>query len=103
MADKPLFTLDAKEKWRLAYDSHQWVIQRREGKPSVRHISGEDGNTSVIRTSGYVAQSFVGDKKETLTRLFREKDIVLTPAAQAQFDALPGWFRAFVRQKHAAP
>ena len=31
MADKSLFILDAEARWRLAYDSNQWIIQRRKG------------------------------------------------------------------------
>ncbi len=33
MADLPLFTLDAEARWRLAYDSQQWVVQRRRRAP----------------------------------------------------------------------
>ena len=33
MADKSLFILDAEARWRLAYDSQQWVVQRRVGTP----------------------------------------------------------------------
>ena len=40
MADKPLFILDAEARWRLAYDSNQWVVQRRTGKARVRHLEG---------------------------------------------------------------
>ncbi len=32
MADKPLFNLDTKGRWRLAYDRQQWMIQRRAGE-----------------------------------------------------------------------
>ncbi len=28
MADRPLFNLDTEGRWRLAYDSNQWVLQR---------------------------------------------------------------------------
>ncbi len=38
---------------------------------------------------------FVGGKKATLERLFREKGISLTPEAQARFDALPEQFLDF--------
>ncbi len=38
---------------------------------------------------------FVGGKKTTLARLFREKGICLTPEAQARFDALPEQFLDF--------
>ncbi len=36
--------------------------------------------------------SFVGGKKTTLARLFREKGISLTPEALARLDALPKQF-----------
>ncbi len=42
-----------------------------------------------------MAVSFVGGKKTTLARLFREKGIFLTPEAQARFDALPEQFLDF--------
>ncbi len=40
--------------------------------------------------------SFVGGKKTTLARLFREKGISLTPQALARLDALPEQFLDFV-------
>ncbi len=43
-----------------------------------------------------MALSFVGGKKTTLERLFREKGISLTPEALARLDALPKQFRDFV-------
>ena len=39
---------------------------------------------------------FVGGKKATLARLFRERGISLTPEAQARFDALPERFLDFI-------
>ena len=39
---------------------------------------------------------FVGSKKTTLDRLFREMGISLTPDAQARLDALPEQFLDFV-------
>ncbi len=89
MADKPLFNLDTKGRWRLAYDRQQWVLQRRAGSP-------RPGKGSAVRDSGWKAVSFVGSKKATLERLFREKGISLTPEAQARFDALPEQFLEFI-------
>ncbi len=43
-----------------------------------------------------MAVSFVGGKKATLARLFREWGISLTPEAQARFDALPEQFLDFI-------
>ncbi len=91
MADKPLFNLDAEGRWRLAYDRQQWVIQYRTKKARVSHTEGGS-----IRDSGWRGVSFVGGKKATLGRIFREKGIFLTPEAQARFDALPERFMDFV-------
>ena len=91
MADKPLFTLDADGRWRLAYDSNQWVIQRRAQKPRARRLEGH-----AIVDSGWRGVSFVGGKKATLDRLFREKGVSLTPEANARIDALPEQFMDFI-------
>ncbi len=89
MADKSLFNLDADSRWRLAYDKQQWIIQRRKGPPRPSGVvPGRD--------PGWMAVSFVGGKKATLERLFREKGVVLTAEAQARFDALPEQFLDFV-------
>ncbi len=88
MADKPLFNLDAKGRWRLAYDSNQWVLQKRAGSPG--------RNRYGIHESGWRGVSFVGCRKATLGRLFREKGIVLTAEARARFDALPNQFLVFL-------
>ena len=100
MADKPLFNLDADSRWRLAYDSNQWVIQRRAQKPRVRRLEGH-----AIADSGWRGISFVGGKKATLHRLFREKGISLTREAQTQFDLLPEQFMDFIAapEKFAVP
>ena len=89
MADTPLFTLDAEGRWRLAYDRQQWIIQRRKGL--ARPCGVVPG-----RDSGWMAVSFVGGKKTTLARLFREQGISPTPEAQARLDALPEQFLDFV-------
>ena len=91
MADKSLFTLDANGRWRLAYDRQQWIIQRRKGPP-------RPSNVVPGRASGWMAVSYVGGKKATLDRLFREKGIVLTAEAQIRFDALPDQFLAFLAE-----
>ncbi len=89
MADKPLFNLDTDGRWQLAYDRQQWIIQRRVGatRPS---------DSGAVRKSGWQAVSFVGGKRATLHRLFREKGISLTAEAQARFDALPEQFMDFI-------
>ncbi len=89
MADKPLFNLDTEGRWRLAYDSNQWVLQRRVGSP-------RPGKGAAVRDTGWRGVSFVGGKKATLHRLFREKGISLTHEAQTRFDALPEQFMDFI-------
>ncbi len=91
MADKPLFNLDAEGRWRLAHDRQQWVIQRRTKKARVGRTEGGS-----IADSGWRGVSFVGGKKTTLARLFREKGISLTHEAQTRFDALPEHFMDFI-------
>ncbi len=91
MADKLLFIFDAECRWRLAYDSNQWVLQRRTQKPRVRRLEGH-----AIADYGWRGVSFVGGKKATLHRLIREKGVSLTPEAQARLDALPEQFLDFV-------
>ncbi len=90
MTDKPLFNLDAEGRWRLAYDSQQWVVQRRAQKPRVRRLEGH-----AIADSGWRGVSFVGGKKATLRRVLGEKGVVLTPEAQARLDVLPEQFLNF--------
>ncbi len=89
MAEKPLFNLDAEGRWRLAYDRQQWIIQRSKGP--ARPCGVVPG-----RDSGWMAVSFVGGKKATLARLFREKGISLTTEAQSRFDVLPEQFADFI-------
>ncbi len=91
MADKPLFNLDAKGRWRLAYDRQQWVIQQRTKKARVSHTEGGS-----IRDSGWRAVSFIGGKNATLGRVLGEKGVVLTAEAQASLDALPERFMDFI-------
>ncbi len=89
MVDKPLFTLDIEGRWRLAYDSNQWVIQRRKG-------SARPSNRSGIAESGWRGVSFVGSEKRILDRCLRETGVVLTAEAQARLDALPEAFLEFI-------
>ncbi len=91
MADRPLFNLDTEGRWRLAYDRQQWIIERRTKKARVGLTEGGS-----IADSGWRGVSYVGGKKATLLRLFREKGVVLTAEGQARFDALPEQFTDFV-------
>ncbi len=91
MADKPLFSLDAEGRWRLAYDRQQWVVQRRTKKARV-----SDTERGSIADSGWRGVSFVGSEKRVLRRVIREKAVILTVEAQARLDALPETFRDFL-------
>ncbi len=93
MADKPLFSLDAEGRWRLAYDRQQWVVQRRAKKARVSHTEGGS-----IADSGWRGVSFIGNEKRVLRRVLREKAVILTVEAQARVDALPETFRDFLAQ-----
>ncbi len=91
MADKPLFSLDAEGRWRLSYDSQQWVVQRRSGKA---RAAGLEARPS--RDSGWEGgASFIGSEKRILRRVLGEKGVVLTAEAQARLDALPEQFLEF--------
>ncbi len=91
MADKPLFSLDAEGRWRLAYDRQQWVVQRRTQQPRVKRLEGH-----AIADSGWRGVSFVGSEKRVLRRVLAEKGVILTVEAQARLDALPDQFLAFL-------
>ncbi len=90
MADRPLINLDTESRWRLAYDRQQWIIPRRVG-------AARPSDSGAVLKSGWQAVSFVGGKKPTLHRLFREMGIDLTNEAQTRFDALPEQFMDFVK------
>ncbi len=91
MADKPLFSLDAKGRWRLAYDRQQWVLQRRAQKPRVKRLEGH-----AIADSGWRGVSFIGSETRVLRRVLGEKSVILTAEAQARLDALPERFTDFI-------
>ena len=98
MPDEPLLNLDANGHWRLAYDSNQWVLQRaRKRKTPRRHKPPPAPfEATPVRIMDWRGVSYVGGKKATLARLFREKGVVLTTEGQARFDALPEQFMDFI-------
>ena len=89
MADKPLFTLDAEARWRLAYDARQWVLQRRKTLPRPSEV-GDSAEPH------WRAVSFVGSTKRVLHRVLGERGVVLTAEAQARLDVLPDRFTDFI-------
>ncbi len=77
MADKSLFILDAEARWRLAYDSNQWIIQRRKTLPRPSGVGGS-------AEPRWRAVSFIGSEKRVLHRCLREAGVVLTAEASAR-------------------
>ncbi len=72
------------EKWALAYDQNQWLVQKRKA-PS--------------KTGGacrWAAVSFVGSNKADLLRVLREKGAEIDPAAREYIDAMPDTFREWI-------
>ena len=90
MADLPLFPLDADARWRLAYDSLQWVVQRRKSK-----APAASSDRSPVRKPTWRGTDYIGLEKHVLHRCIAERGIVLAPEAQARLDALPDRFRDF--------
>ncbi len=78
MADRQFLRLS--EKWALAYDNAQWIVQRRKAP---RTKGGE------CRWAGV---SFIGSNKDILWRVFEEKRIDVTAEARAYIDAMPHRF-----------
>ncbi len=82
MADRQFLRLS--EKWALAYDNAQWIVQRRKA-PS--------------KTGGecrWAAVSFVASNKADLLRVLREKGAEIGPAAREYIDAMPNTFREWI-------
>ncbi len=82
MADTQFLRLS--EKWALAYDNAQWIVQRRKAP---RKKGGE---------CRWAAVSFIGSNKDILWRVFEEKGIDATAEARAYIDAMPDTFREWI-------
>ena len=84
MADNQFLRLN--DGWALAYDSRQWILQKRTGLRTVGNRAGQES---------WQGKSFIASKKAVLLRVLREKGIRPTAKAQAALDALPDTFREF--------
>ncbi len=87
MADRPLFNLDTKGRWRLAYDAQQWVIQRRKGPPRPSGVVPG-------RASGWMAVSRrqqEGDAGALISREGHRPDTRGTSPARRVARAVPGF------------
>ncbi len=82
MADTQFLRLS--EKWALAYDKNQWIVQRRKAP-------GKKGGA--CRWAGV---SFIGSNKDILWRVLREKGAEIDPAAREYIDAMPDTFREWI-------
>ncbi len=82
MADTQFLRLS--EKWALAFDKNQWIVQR--GK-----ALGKKGGEC-----RWAAVSFVASNKADLLRVLREKGAEIDPAAREYIDAMPDTFREWI-------
>ena len=87
MADKQFLKLS--ERWALAYDSLQWIIQRRG---SVDKRSGK------CRWNG---ESFISSNRDILVLTLREKGIVPDLGKMEEVLALPDTFKEWIAQRRA--
>ncbi len=72
------------EKWALAYDNAQWIVQRRKAP-------GKKGGAR-----RWAAVSFVASNKADLLRVLREKGAEIDPAPREYIDAMPDTFREWI-------
>ncbi len=72
------------EKWALAYDKNQWIVQRRKAPRKKGGASRWEG------------VAFIAESKDIFSRVFEEKGIDLTPVAREYIDAMPDTFREWI-------
>ncbi len=85
MADRQFLRLS--ERWALAYDNLQWIIQKREsakGKPEQ-----------------WRGVSFISSNRDILVLTLREKDIVPDLGKMEAVLALPDTFKEWIAQRRA--
>ena len=87
MADTPLFGLDAEDRWRLAYDPLQWIVQKRCRAARAR--------CGLWHESGFQGVWFIGSTTQLLEAFFRRKQIELTAEAYCRLRAMPPTFKEF--------
>ena len=87
MTDKQFLRLS--ERWALAYDNLQWVIQRRRGFDKKR------GKWN------WGALSFISSNRDILVLTLREKGIVPDPGRMEEVLALPYTFKEWIAQRRA--
>ena len=85
MADSQFLKLN--DRWALAYDSLQWIIQYRtsaKGKPEK-----------------WGGVSFISSDRDILALALREKGVVLDPGKMEEVLALPYTFKEWYAQRQA--
>lgn len=85
MADTQFLRLN--EKWALAYDPLQWIIQRRKS------AKGKPGK--------WCAESFISSNRDILVLALREKGIVPDLGKMEEVLALPYTFKEWYEQSQA--
>ena len=86
MADIPFLQLS--ERWRLAFDSRQWIVQRR---------SGSDGKG---RAERWRSDVFISSKRSTLIRYMLEDGVVVDDWRVVAM--LPDTFQEWIRLRAEA-
>ena len=87
MADRQFLRLS--DRWALAYDNLQWIIQRRGGFDKKR------GRWN------WEALSFISSSRDILVLTLREKGIVPDPGKMEEVLALPHTFKQWIAQRQA--
>ncbi len=72
------------EKWALAYDKSQWIVQRRKAP-------GKKGGQC-----RWANVAFVASRKDVLLRVLGEKGAEIEPDAQEYLQAMPHTFREWI-------
>ncbi len=88
MADIQFLRLN--EKWALAYDSRQWVVQRRSGVCKTGDHAGEE----IWR-----GRKFIGTTIDHLYRAIAELKIKLSDETVEELARLPATFGEFLEQR----
>ena len=85
MADKQFLRLS--ERWALAYDSLQWIIQRR---------GSFDKKQGTLR---WQPLSFISSSRDILILTLREKGAVVDPEKMEEVLALPDTFKEWIGRR----
>ena len=72
--------LQLNERWRLAFDKNQWILQRRRA-PARRGGAPR-----------WTGEAFVASHKDILRRVLREEGVIIDDAAQDYIDQMPHRF-----------